>query len=61
VTGNADSENFQDMDYGHVKYLDALQGQKAIITKALERLEHRTAEVSQVFSLWLSNVSLGSL
>jgi hypothetical protein len=34
-----------DMDYGHEKFLDVLQGQKATIAKALERLEHRTAEV----------------
>jgi hypothetical protein len=39
------------MDYGHAKYLDVLQGQKATITKALERLEHRTAEVRFSMSL----------
>jgi hypothetical protein len=35
-----------DMDYGHEKYLDVLQGQKATTAKALERLERRTAEVT---------------
>jgi hypothetical protein len=39
------------MDYGHAKYLDVLQGQRATITKALERLEHRTAEVGFSVSL----------
>jgi len=38
------------MDYGHAKYLDVLQGQKATIAKALERLEHRTAEVRISFA-----------
>jgi len=35
-----------DMDYGHSKYLDSLFTQKETITKALERLERRTAEVN---------------
>jgi hypothetical protein len=34
-----------DMDYGHAKFLDSLQGQKASTLKALERLERRTAQV----------------
>ncbi|EHK97021.1 hypothetical protein M7I_7276 [Glarea lozoyensis 74030] len=41
-----------DMDYGHEKYLDVLQGQKATIAKALERLERRTAEVLYKTEKW---------
>ncbi|ESZ95248.1 hypothetical protein SBOR_4360 [Sclerotinia borealis F-4128] len=35
----------QNMDYGHAKFLDQLTHQKAYVTKALERLERRTAEI----------------
>ncbi|KAG9239309.1 hypothetical protein BJ875DRAFT_501529 [Amylocarpus encephaloides] len=42
------------MNYGHEKYLDILQGQKATITKALERLERRTAEVLYKKEQWFN-------
>jgi len=35
----------EDCDYGHEKYLEVLQSQKGTVTRALERLERRTAEV----------------
>lgn len=35
----------QNMDYGHAKFLDQLMNQKTYVTKALERLERRTAEI----------------
>ncbi|CAG8959200.1 hypothetical protein HYFRA_00012557 [Hymenoscyphus fraxineus] len=41
-----------DMDYGHERYLSSLQVQKATVTKALERLERRTAEVLYASELW---------
>jgi hypothetical protein len=41
-------------DYGHAKFLDALQGQKATVIKALERLERRTAEVMYEGQKWYS-------
>lgn len=37
----------QSIDYGHAKFLDQLTNQKIFVTKALERLERRTAEVCQ--------------
>lgn len=42
----------QDMDYGHARFLDSLQGQKAAITKALGRLERRTADVLYKKQKW---------
>lgn len=39
-------------DYGHAKFLDALQGQKATVQKAMERLERRTAEVLYENQKW---------
>ncbi|KAJ8064951.1 hypothetical protein OCU04_007254 [Sclerotinia nivalis] len=33
------------MDYGHAKFLDQLMNQKIYVTKALERLERRTADI----------------
>ncbi len=32
-------------DYGHAKYLDQLQNERAIVNRALERIERRTAEI----------------
>lgn len=32
-------------DYGHAKFLDQLQNERAIVNRALERIERRTAEI----------------
>jgi len=32
-------------DYGHAKFLDQLKNERATVTKALERIERRTAEI----------------
>ena len=40
------------LDYGHQHYLDSLSGQKFIILRALERLEHRTAELLYKKQKW---------
>ncbi|CZR66639.1 uncharacterized protein PAC_16540 [Phialocephala subalpina] len=45
---------FLNMDYGHGKFLDSLQGQKASTIKALERLERRTADVLYQRQNWFS-------
>ncbi|RAL64843.1 hypothetical protein DID88_001439 [Monilinia fructigena] len=42
----------QNMDYGHAKFLDQLVNQKIYITKALERLERRTAEILYKNQQW---------
>ena len=40
------------LDYGHQHYLDSLSGQKFIILRALERLEHRVAELLYKKQKW---------
>ena len=40
------------LDYGHQHYLDSLSGQKFIILRALERLEHRIAGISYKKQKW---------
>ncbi|KAA8568094.1 hypothetical protein EYC84_008502 [Monilinia fructicola] len=42
----------QNMDYGHAKFLDQLVNQKINITKALGRLERRTAEILYKNQQW---------
>ncbi|QSZ37286.1 hypothetical protein DSL72_009380 [Monilinia vaccinii-corymbosi] len=42
----------QNMDYGHAKFLDQLVNQKIDVTKALERLERRTAEILYKNQQW---------
>jgi hypothetical protein len=44
----------ENCDYGHAKFLDALQEQKATAIKALERLERRTAEVLYKQQKWFT-------
>jgi hypothetical protein len=44
----------QNMDYGHAKFLDSLQGQRNATLKALERLEKRTAEVLYKKQKWFT-------
>jgi hypothetical protein len=39
-------------DYGHAKYLDHLLNQRAIVIKALERIERRTAEILYKNQKW---------
>ncbi|KAG4428158.1 hypothetical protein IFR05_016362, partial [Cadophora sp. M221] len=41
-----------DMDYGHAKYLDYLQGMRSSTVAALERLERRSAEVVYKDEKW---------
>ncbi|PQE18079.1 mfs allantoate protein [Rutstroemia sp. NJR-2017a BVV2] len=40
------------MDYGHEKFLDQLVNQKGFVTKALERLQRRTAEILYENQQW---------
>lgn len=42
----------QNMDYGHVKFLDQLKNQKIHVTYALEKLERRTTEVCQYAAIF---------
>jgi hypothetical protein len=39
-------------DYGHAKFLDQLQNERAIVNRALERLERRTAEILYKKQKW---------
>ncbi|KAF7909232.1 hypothetical protein EAE99_011447 [Botrytis elliptica] len=42
----------QNMDYGHVKFLDQLKNQKIHVTYALEKLERRTTEILYQNQQW---------
>ena len=44
------------LDYGHQYFLDNLQNQKYIVLRALERLNHRTAELSFQNRAWFSSL-----
>jgi hypothetical protein len=46
------------MDYGHEKFLDQLVNQKGFVTKALERLQRRTAEVGHIRYRSISRIML---
>jgi len=39
-------------DYGHAKFLDQLQNERLAVTKALERIERRTAEILYKNQKW---------
>lgn len=39
-------------DYGHAKFLDQLQNERAIVNRALERIERRTAEILYKKQKW---------
>lgn len=41
-------------DYGHSKYLDQLKSQRAAVTRALERIERRTAGILYKNQKWFN-------
>lgn len=46
-----------DMNYGHTQYLLNLHNQKVAVAQALQRLEHRTTEVSSFFCFIYGNLT----